>query len=182
MMQELALEFLDMSPYRDLKDVFATSLISERPEEERRVVEWQCYDQKIRSRGEAQNFGVAGLVTVATICTTIIAVGIGLEPCVRFWRGRRARTKAGTARRMGEVREFARAVDNIYWLLHAGLRGSGAGPWMYGAGELVEGETIPTLDGHLPFGPPVESDGAWAPFYRPSSPSNTVPGGDIEAQ
>jgi len=128
--------------------------------------EWQCTGQKVRCRGQAQNFNVAGLIVIVAMATTIVLVGLLLEPCVGVFRGI-------WKRRPRQLCQFARATDNLYWLLllHAGLCGSGAYQWRYGSYDSVHGEEVLIIDDPVCFGPPVNDDNSWEPFYQLAPPS-----------
>jgi hypothetical protein len=159
MMQELTLGFVDISSFSNTDGAFILRPVAGRPEGDRKAAEWQCTDQKVRSRGQVQNFNVAGLIVIVVSTLSIVLVGLLLEICVGIFRHfRRGRP--------GRLRQFARASDNLYWLLHTGLRGSGAYPWRYGSQESVADEEIPVIDPSARFESPMNDDGSWAPFYR----------------
>lgn len=159
MMQDLTLNFLDISSFNNTGGAFTVTPVSNHDESDRQAAEWQCTGQKVRSRGQVQNFNVAGLIFIVATATTIVLVGLLLESCVgifrRVWK-----------KRPGQLRQFARATDNLYWLLHAGLRSSGAYHWRYGSYDDVRGKEVPIIDDPMCFGPPVNGDNSWAPFYR----------------
>jgi len=167
MLQEFTITFLDVSGFNDTTGAFKIAPVANQPVEDRRAAEWQCTGQKIRSRGQVQNFNVAAVFAIVVITGSILLIDLLLEPCVAIFRGR-CRKQPGQLRerRAGELRQFSRATDNLYWLLYAGLRGSGAHPWRFGSDEEVREEEIPIIDGPVQFWPPVEDDYSWAPFYR----------------
>jgi len=171
MLQDLTFGFLDISGFNDTKSAFTVQPVSSRDESDRQAAEWQCTGQKVRCRGQAQNFNVAGLIVIVAMATTIVLVGLLLEPCVGVFRGI-------WKRRPRQLCQFARATDNLYWLLllHAGLCGSGAYQWRYGSYDSVYGEEVLIIDDPVCFGPPVNDDNSWEPFYQlaPSSPASSA--------
>jgi len=172
MLQELTLTFLDVSGFNDTTGAFKVEPVSNRSVEERRAAEWQCTGQKIRSRGQVQNFNVVAIVAIVVITGSILLIGLLLEPCVAVFRGRCKRQPGQLReRRPGELRQFSRATDNLYWLLYAGLRSSEAHPWQFGSDEELRDKEIPIIDAPVQFWPPINDDYSWAPFYRckPSS-------------
>ena len=162
-LQELTLGFVDISAFNNTEGAFKVQPVSSRNKSDREAAEWQCTAQKVRARGRAQNINVAGLIIIVATATTIVLAGLLLEPCVGIYRGLRKRQP-------GQLRQFARATDNLYWLLHAGLRGSGAGQWRYGSYDSIHGSEVPIIDDPVCFGPPVNDDSSWALFYRLQPP------------
>ena len=163
--QESVFAFVDVSSYLNTSGAFLIEPVAGRPAAMREAAEWQCTGQKMRSRAQVQNFRVAGLVALVAIAAAVILAGAFLEPGMALVRSR----LGGGRRSGGRLRQFARATDGVYWLLHAGLRGSGAAahPWQYGRGEEVGDEEVPMLGTPgVRFWPPVEGDGRLAPFYR----------------
>ena len=165
--QERVLTFIDVSRYKDTSGAFIIDPIADRPPDQRSAAEWQCTAQKMRSRAQVQNFRVVGLVALVAAAAAVILAGELLEPVVALVRRLRGRGGRGGA---GRLRQFARATDGVYWLLHAGLRGSGAGAhaWRYGRGDDEVGdEDVPVLGTPgVRFWPPVQEDGRLATFYR----------------
>lgn len=168
MLQDLTLGFLDISGFNNTQGAFQVTPVKNRSPSDREAAEWQCTGQKVRSRGQVQNFNVTGLIIIVGISTIIILVGLLLEPCVGVFR-------AIWKRPAGQLRQFARATDNRFWLLHAGLRGQGAYQWKYGSHDHVRGKEVPIIDGGLYFAPPVNDDGSRAPFYRIAHPQTSPP-------
>jgi hypothetical protein len=172
-LQERTLLWLDMRAFNTSDGAFRLDAVAQRTDVFREPGEWACANQKVRARlGQAQNFSVVRLVVVVVVAVAVLVLGWLLEPCVALVR--RLRRRCGWCSGDGQMRQFARATDNLYWLLHAGLRGAGAAeyPWRYGDADedgeegVVRDEEVPMLDVPGQFWPPVNHDGSWAPFYR----------------
>ena len=93
MAQENILTFLDISSFNSTPGAFILGPVADRDPADRAAAEWQCTGQKIRSRGRAQNFNVAGLIVVIVVSASILLVGLLLEPCIALlWRLRKTQT------------------------------------------------------------------------------------------
>ncbi|KAK3937728.1 hypothetical protein QBC46DRAFT_356451 [Diplogelasinospora grovesii] len=123
-----------------------------------------CYNQKITTTGQYQNFQFFPVMAVVVVCVLIILVSLSLEACVRIARQR-------WVSRSGTVRQLARDLDGQYWLLRMALEGTtGAGLWRRG-GRKMDSD-IPVVDQMFCVHPPGASDYQVDEFYKPNDPNH----------
>lgn len=142
LLQAHVVRFLDRI---DLSSPFYTNTLIYRPYDsmpkgaERDAVYAGCQNQRIATTGQYQNFKFWAVALIVIVCAAILALGVALDPAMRFIRQKWWRTEEGDAK------QRARDRDGLYWLLRLALEGQGVGPWRMG-GRKADSE-IPVVDG-----------------------------------